>query len=229
MSEHKRGVAASIDIDALLQNTWLQVISLRHGPQFQEGEGRVLWDRCVADVERVQQALKESALDEVSCRHILTAQCALLDETVKGRGVQDDACVQWYDIPLQGHFLGTMDAGDTLCDRMRDVLREPAPDSLVLTCFHRVMLLGFLGSFRSLQDPERKKLVSALSEQVVPFSYPQSHPVLADSRGGRGIGNRLSSWPVRIVLSVIILVAVGWGLNYWLDQMLATLLPGAVK
>jgi hypothetical protein len=34
----KRGNAASIDIDALLQNTWLQVISLRHGPQFRDEE-----------------------------------------------------------------------------------------------------------------------------------------------------------------------------------------------
>jgi type VI secretion system protein ImpK len=42
MSERKHGAAASIDIDALLQDTWLQVISLRHGPQF-PGEGRILW------------------------------------------------------------------------------------------------------------------------------------------------------------------------------------------
>lgn len=102
MSERKRGTAATIDIDALLQDTWLQVISLRHGPTFQAGEGRTLWERCIADVERVQRELKASELDEASCQHILTAQCALLDEAVKGRGVEDDACVQWYDIPLQG-------------------------------------------------------------------------------------------------------------------------------
>lgn len=112
MSESKRSAAASIDIDALLQDTWLQVISLRHGPKFQDGEGRTLWERCIADVERVQRELKASELDEASCQHILTAQCALLDEAVKGRGVEDDACLQWYDIPLQGHFLGTMDAGE---------------------------------------------------------------------------------------------------------------------
>ena len=58
MSERKRGTAAAIDIDALLQDTWLQVISLRHGPTFQEGEGRTLWERCIADVERVQRELK---------------------------------------------------------------------------------------------------------------------------------------------------------------------------
>ncbi|MHB6549407.1 DotU family type IV/VI secretion system protein, partial [Klebsiella pneumoniae] len=113
MNEPKRGNAASIDIDALLQNTWLQVISLRHGPQFRDEEGYTLWQRCIADVERVQHELKASGLDDASCQHILTAQCALLDEAVKGRGVEDEACLQWYDIPLQGHFLGTMDAGDT--------------------------------------------------------------------------------------------------------------------
>ncbi|MFK3663170.1 type VI secretion system protein TssL, short form [Scandinavium sp. NPDC088450] len=229
MSENKREVTTSIDIDELLQDTWLQVISLRHGPQFNEGEGRVLWDRCVADVGRVQQALKEKGLDEASCQHILTAQCALLDEAVKSRGIQDDACVQWYDIPLQGHFLGTMEAGDTLCDRMRDVLREPAPESAVLTCFERVMMLGFLGSFRSLNDPERQKLIKTLSEHVAPFSYPQTHPVLAESRVGRGMGNWLASWPVRIGLSLVVLVALWWGLSHWLDQMLVTLLPEAVK
>lgn len=229
MNERKRGAAASIDIDALLQDSWLQVISLRHGPQFQEGEGRVLWERCVADVERVQRALKESELDDASCQHILTAVCALLDETVKGRSVEDDACVQWYDIPLQGYFLGTMDAGDTLCDRMRDVLREPAPDNAVLTCFQRVMMLGFLGDFRSLNDPERQRLVKMLSDHVSPFSYPQAHPVLAGSRTGRWTGGWLSSWPVRIGLSVLVIAGLWWGLNHWLDQMLATLLPGVVK
>ncbi|QBM22761.1 DotU family type IV/VI secretion system protein [Citrobacter arsenatis] len=229
MSEFKRGIAASIDIDALLQDTWLQVISLRYGPQFQDGEGRVLWERCVADVERVQRELKACELDEASCRHIMTAQCALLDEAVKGRGVDDDACVQWYDIPLQGHFLGTMDAGDTLCDRMRDVLREPTPENAVLTCFQRVMMLGFRGSFYSLNDPQRQQLVDALSGQVTPFSYPQTHPVLVESHAGRGIDVWLASWPVRICLSAMILAALWWGLNHWLDQTLLTLLPGVVK
>ncbi|WP_292991967.1 type VI secretion system protein TssL, short form [Pantoea sp.] len=229
MSEHKRGAAASIDIDELLQDTWLQVISLRHGPTFQDGEGRVLWERCIADVERVRQELKARELDEAGCEHILAAQCALLDEAVKGRGVEDDACVQWYNIPLQGHFLGTMDAGDTLCDRMHDVLREPAPDAAVLTCFQRVMLLGFLGSYRSLNDPARQSLVSALSEHVAPFSYPQSPPVLAESRAGRGMDGWLASWPARIGLSLLVVAVLWWGLDCWLDQTLKALLPGAVK
>ena len=229
MNDRKRATAAFIDIDALLQDTWLQVISLRHGPTFQDGEGRTLWERCIDDVGRVQRELKASELDEASCQHILTAQCALLDEAVKGRGVEDDACIQWYDIPLQGYCLGTMDAGDTLCDRMRDVRREPAPDHAVVTCFQRVMMLGFLGNFRSLNDPERQKLMNALNEYVAPFSYSQPHPVLAESHAGRGIGGWLASWPMRIGLSVVVVTALWWGLDCWLDQTLLTLLPGAVK
>jgi type VI secretion system protein ImpK len=91
------------------------------------------------------------------------------------------------------------------------------------------MMLGFLGSFRSLNDPERQKLVNALSEHVTPFSYPQTHPILAESRTGRGMGGWLTSWPVCIGLSVVVVTALWWGLDHWLDQMLATLLPGAVK
>lgn len=217
------------DIDALLQNTWLQVISLRHGPVFGDGEGRKLWERCVADAERVQQSLKEAGYGAETCRHILYAQCALTDEVVKGRGVQDDACVQWYDVPLQGHFLGTLEAGDALCNRMRDVLREPAPEPVVITCFHRVMMLGFLGGYRSLNDPEREKLVQALGAQVPPFSLPQARPILAGVKNSGRLSGWLSTWPVRIGLSVLVLVALWWGLNHWLDRLLTTLLPGVMR
>ncbi|MHA6673447.1 type VI secretion system protein TssL, short form [Enterobacter mori] len=229
MSERKRGSAVTIDIDALLQDTWLQVISLRHGPQFHEGDGRVLWERCVTDVERVQRGLKESGLDAADCLHILTAQCALLDEAVKGRGVEDDACVQWYDVPLQGHFLGTMDAGDTLCDRMWEILRDPAADTAVLTCFQRILMLGFLGNSRSVNAPERQKLVQALSGRVPPFTVAQTHPILAESPAGQGVFDRVSSWPVRIAVSTGGVVALWWGLDQWLDHILVTLLPGTVK
>lgn len=107
----------------------------------------------------------------------------MIDEVVKGRGEQDDAYVQWLHMPLQGHFLGTVDAGDMLCDRMREVLREPAAESVVVTCFQRVMLLGFLGGYRSLNDPQREKLVAALNAQVSPLSEAQAPTVLAESKG----------------------------------------------
>jgi len=229
MNQLSRGTAASIDIDELLQDTWLQVVSLRYGPQFKEGDGRILWERCVADIEHVQQQLQQQGLDEAGCQHILTAQCALLDETVKGRGVMDDACLQWYSIPLQGHFLGTLDAGDTLCERMKAVLREPTADIAVVTCFQRVMMLGFLGKFTSLDSPERSKLVQALSDRVLPFSDPKPGPILATSRGRTWFYRTLSRGWVQVIVSVLGVAAVWWGLNQWLDQLLLRLLPGTMQ
>ena len=215
------------DIDAMLQNTWLQVISLRHSPEFTDGGGRRMWERCVADVERIQQALKDAGYDAQSREHILYAQCALLDEVVKGRGVQDDACVQWYHLPLQGHFFGTVDAGDALCNRMREVLQQASPNLAVLTCFQRVMLLGFLGGYRSLHDPERENLVQALSARVPPL-HPHTLPLIAPARPLRSLTGWLSGLPQRIGFSVVLLVALWWGLNHWLGRMLTLLLPGGV-
>ncbi len=230
MSESKNRAVAPVDIDALLQDTWLQAIGLRHGLKINEGEGRLLWERCVEDVARVQESLNAAGLDEVSRQHILYAQCALLDEVVKGRGVQDDACLQWYDIPLQGHFLGTMEAGDKLCERMREALRDPASNLAVLTCFHRVMLLGFLGEYSRPDDPERVKLINALSKRVKPFRYQQAELILAPSRTRRRFGGWLAAWPARIGLGVLLLGILWLGLDYWLDHILIALLPaGAMK
>ncbi|PIF21648.1 type VI secretion system protein TssL, short form [Candidatus Pantoea floridensis] len=215
----------TIDIDALLQNTWLQVISLRHGPEFTEDGGLTLWQRCVADAEHVQRVLREAGVSREGCHDILLAQCALLDEAVKGRGVQDDACLQWYHMPLQGHFLHTMDAGETLCDRMQQVLAQPEADPLVLTCFHRVMLLGFLGGYASADAPARQQLMTALAKRVPPFTRPADAPLLSLAHGGLSMG-WLSLWPVRIGLTALLLAALWWGLNHWLDHLITTLLPG---
>ncbi|PKH24695.1 hypothetical protein CIG19_06650 [Enterobacterales bacterium CwR94] len=212
------------DMDALLQETWLQVISLKHGPTFKEGEGLALWQRCEQNVERVQQALREAGMSEESRRDILLAQCALLDETVKSRGQQDDALVQWYNMPLQGRFLHTIDAGNTLCDRMKHLLNQPGADEQVLICFHRVMMLGFVGGYASPDAEDRKRLIQRLSERVPPFAAQATRPILMKSEAGAGNGI-LRLWPVRIGLGVLVLAGVWWGLSSWLDHLIATLLP----
>ncbi|UMX65170.1 DotU family type IV/VI secretion system protein [Klebsiella pneumoniae] len=139
-------------------------------------------------------------------------------------------CNATVSVPLQGYFLGTMDAGDTLCDQMRDVLRRPAPDHAVVTCFQRVMMLGFLGSFRSLNDPERLKLMNALNEYVAPVQCLSNHPVLAESHAGqRGLGGGWHHGLCALAWVWWWSLALWWGLDCWLDQTLLTLLPGAVK
>jgi len=228
MSMQITGQIPSVDIDALLQDTWLQVISLRQGVACQEGDGQAFWQRCVADIERVHQALKDADCSEQSCQHIMYAQCAVLDETVKGRRVQDDAYFVWCNTPLQAHFFNTLDAGNQLYERMRSVLREPAPDSTVLTCFHRVLMLGFLGGYGSVAVPEREQLVSQLSALVPAFSFSPSSPVLAMSSSGSRLGGWLRYWPVRLGLAAMVVVLLWWGLDSWLSRLLPALLPGSV-
>ena len=163
-----------------------------------------------------------------SRRHILYAWCALLDETAKGREGEDDACIVWYDRPLQAKYFGALDAGDALYERMRQVLHEPAPDVAVLTCFHRVLMLGFKGCY-ALDEPVRDQLITRLAERVSPFETDQSQPVLAGISGRSGLADGLRRWPVCLGLSLVAIAALWLGLNHWLDSLITTLLPGAEK
>lgn len=216
----------SVDIDALMADAWLTVTELRFGVRLADGEGEHLWQHCVDNIEHVMAQLEQADVNEASRQHILYACCALLDETAKGREVEDDASIVWYDRPLQAKYFGSMDAGDELYERMRQVLREPAPDSAVLTCFHRVLMLGFKGCY-ALNDPTREQLVRALTERVPPFEADQSQPVLATISGRSGLTDWLRHWPVCIGLSLMVVTALWLGLNHWLDSLIATLLPGA--
>lgn len=217
-----------IDIDALMADAWLTVTELRFGARLVEGEGETLWQRCVDDIEKVMARLEQADVSDASRQHILYAWCALMDETAKGRQVEDDACIVWYHRPLQAKYFGTMDAGDALYERMRQVLREPVPDRVVLICFHRVLMLGFKGGY-SLKDPAREQLVRALTERVPPFETAQGQPVLANIAGHSGLTDWLRQWPVCIGLSLALVAALWLGLSHWLDQLILTLLPGAGK
>ncbi|HGB3470270.1 TPA: type VI secretion system protein TssL, short form [Salmonella enterica subsp. diarizonae serovar 61:l,v:z35] len=217
-----------IRIDALMADAWLTVTELRFGARLADGEGERLWQHCVDSIEQVMVRLESAGVSEASRRHILYAWCALLDETAKGREGEDDACIVWYDRPLQVKYFGSMDAGDELYTRMRQVLKEPAPDGVVLTCFHRVLMLGFKGGY-ALTDPAREQLVRALCERVPPFDSDLSQPVLANISGRSGLAEWLRYWPVSVGLSLVVVAGLWLGLNHWLDSLIATLLPGHGK
>lgn len=218
-----------LNIDRLLADVWLTVTGLREGAKLADGEGEALWQHCVASLDFVMAELKKTGVSESSCQHILYALCALLDEAAKGRDGEDDACIVWYDRPLEVKYFNTMDAGDSLFERMRQVLLEPAPDSLVLTCFQRVLMLGFKGSAASLADPERTRLQQELTTRVPPFDVAQNRPLLATVPSGCRLRDWLHHWPVCIGLSTILVAGLWLGLNHWLDTLIATLLPGAGK
>lgn len=218
-----------LNIDRLLADVWLTVTGLREGAKLADGEGETLWQQCVANLELAMTTLEKAGVSETSRAHLLYALCALLDETAKGRDGEDDACIVWYDRPLEVKYFNTMDAGDRVYERIREVLREPAPDRLVLTVFQRVLMLGFKGRAPSLADPEREHLLQVLTGHAPAFDVAQNRPVLASVSSGSGLRAWLHHWPVCIGLSAILVAGLWLGLNHWLDTQIATLLPGVGK
>lgn len=219
----KKQTATAVDIDSLLQDSYLLVVELRQGASAQNSLD--LWQRCVEQIEHVRQLLKHAGLSQRSIDHISHAQCALLDETLLNCA-KDEAHAKWASEPLQAKFFSRHQAGEFLYEDMREVLREPAPDRHVLTAFQRVLMLGFRGCYGDVNDPDREQLLAALNAQVAPLEL--SHGLKTQMGAGHRISSlhRLRS-PLAHVLAVgLLLVGAWWGLNHLLGGVIATLLPG---
>lgn len=212
-----------VDIDALLQDTYLLVVELRQGASVQNG--RELMQLCVAQVEQVRQALKQAGSSPRNVDRISHAQCALLDEAVL-TSADKDARDLWAREPLQTRFFNRHQAGESLYEEMREVLREPAPDRQVITAFQRILMLGFRGRYRELSDPEREQLMAALGARITPLSINQ-RLITQVGRGNWIAGMTWLRSPLTHVLAVAALLgATWWGLDHLLSGAIASLLPG---
>ncbi|RON51532.1 type VI secretion system protein TssL, short form [Pseudomonas frederiksbergensis] len=213
---------AAVDIDALLQDTYLLVVELRQGASVQHSLN--LWQFCEDQVEQVRQRLKLSGLNQRSIDHISHAQCALLDETVL-TCAKGDAHASWASEPLQARFFNRHQAGEFLYEDMREVLREPAPDRQVLTAFQRVLMLGFRGRYSDLADPEREQLVEALNAQVAPLKASQG--LITQSGNGDLFAGLawLRSPLIHGLAVVLLLAATWWAMDHLLSSAIASLLP----
>jgi type VI secretion system protein ImpK len=219
----RKPAALAVNIDALLQDSYLLVVELRQGASVKDGP--TLWDLCVKQVEHVRQMLEHAGLSPRSIAYISHAQCALLDETVLGL-VDVDARDSWTKEPLQAKFFSRHQAGEFLYEDMREVLREPAPDPLVLTTFHRVLMLGFQGRYRDADDPEREQLLSAFHAQVAPLAL--SRTLATQVKIGQGL--RIGLWPrtplAHGLLVALLFIGLWWGLDQLLANLLDSVLPG---
>src|SRR3989344_3908094 len=217
----RKPTALAVDIDALLQDSYLLVVELRQGASTLAGTA--LWDLCVKQVEHVRQLLQLAGLNPRSIDHISHAQCALLDETVLR--VETQARDAWTKEPLQAKFFNRHQAGEFLYEDMREVLRDPAPDPLVLTVFHRVLMLGFQGRYRDAGDPVREQLLSAFHAQVAPLGISRS--LATTVKIGQRLRMRL--WPhspmAHGLLVGMLFVGLWWGLDQLLANLLNSVLP----
>jgi len=218
------GKSGGVDIDVLLQDSYLLVVELQQGAMTKNGDA--LWKHCVMQIETCRNSLIEAGMSQRAINQICYAQCALLDEMVLRKASAETHAV-WSAKPLQAHFFNRHQAGELLYEDMREALAEPAPDLRVLTCYQRVLMLGFLGRYRQQDDPERERLLTALNEQVKPFGAAGSVPLLI--RAGRGEWRRWLGSPwFHLAVATLLLVGLWLVLQSMLVDSVASLLPGRV-
>ncbi|MBV7584606.1 type VI secretion system protein TssL, short form [Pseudomonas sp. PDM33] len=218
------GKSSGVDIDALLQDSYLLVVELQQGAAAKNGEA--LWKHCAAQVESCRNSLIEAGMSQRAINQICYAQCALLDEMVLRKASEETRAV-WSAKPLQAHFFNRHQAGEQLYEDMREALAEPAPDLRVLTCYQRVLMLGFLGRYGQQDHPERERLLNALNEQVKPFGAAGKVPLLIRASGG-GWRRWLGEPWLHLTAAVVLLVGLWLVLQRLLVDTVAALLPGQV-
>lgn len=175
------------EIERIFYPGWLMASQLRGGQEVREGEK--LYRRACGLVQEARTALTSAGYSDISRDHMVYALCALLDESVLNRGTTDNGYLVWHRDPLQAHFFGTLNAGEELWERIRNLLKETAPDTAVLICLYRTLQLGFVGQYRARDDERREDVVRKLGERVPPFSLAQDSPIVAGAsrlRSGRG-------------------------------------------
>jgi type VI secretion system protein ImpK len=109
-----------LDIDALLQDSYLLVVEFRQGASAQNSQD--MWKRCAKQIEQVRQRLKDAGVSQRNIDHISHAQCALLDETVLSCA-KDEAHAAWASEKLQARLVSRHQDGEFLYEYMREVIR----------------------------------------------------------------------------------------------------------
>lgn len=223
-----------IDLDTLMADTWLTVAQLRHGAKAPDGQA--LYENCCAQIESVREALERAGYDSESITHISYAQCALLDEAVMNRrtevaeteqphqAVVDEGAKIWRAAPLQARYFGSLRAGGALYDRIAEVLRQPSPVQAVLTCYQRVLALGFQGQFSlsGVGQTQREEVLATLNERVPPLETGVS---LVVQKNGKRRYNLLRSVWFWMVLAAVLTALVWAGGHWWLQDLLHQQLP----
>lgn len=211
-----------IDIDKLMAKTWLIVTQLKYGRYNHDSAS--LYDICCQQIDDVKSALKQTKLTSENIEHIIYAQCALLDKTAmeqfsRGDG-ESDAFYAWRVAPLQARYFSSLDAGDALWERIRTVLEQAHPDDTVLTCFHRVLKLGFNTHEVATEglSPERKLLMDKLFAQI---SLPDSDLPLVIQHKQKSSLKLIRSFGFWSALLLVGIVVITWGGQTWLNQLLS--------
>ncbi|WP_350304637.1 type VI secretion system protein TssL, short form [Photorhabdus viridis] len=208
-----------ISIDDLMLDIEVWVIALKNGDESMHGEA--LYQKGIELIETAQQQLNEEDVSEDNINQMMYALCALLDETVLRRPVQDNGYEIWLKTPLQARFFNTHYAGEWLFERIRHVLNQPQPSQLVLACFQRILALGFQGEDLAHVAQERQSLLDELTQRAGVMVVQPHQAIGVNERRHQG-----RCWHSRSPwfwggLAVVVVALMWLGLHLYLQQCLS--------
>ena len=218
MDEQAKTITSSF-IDTLFQDTWLLALAIRNIPGVVVD--KVLYQRCESMIEQVQIDLNKAGATSHLADEIKFAHCIFLDEAVMSQP-NTDVSIWWQETPLQGRFLGNIHGGDVFYDHIKKLLREPAPSEAILTCYHRMLTLGYQG--RYLRDggeanDERQSLLKQLRERLPVSKDKINHPIFVRNRRPDIRFWRRSPWVMQL-LGLLVIVAVSCAMSTHLHYLL---------
>lgn len=213
-----------VSIDELLQDSVLTIVQIKEGAEITSGDN--LYALCKTQVNRVQKILYEHEYSQSVVHDITYALCALLDETVllSHRDNPDNRNYDiWLGAPLQVAFFNTHNAGHDLFEKIRERLRDKEKNPLVLSCFDRILGLGFQGCYLDQPQREREHLMLALQEAVRPFEPDETHPII-EPVISYGYWGRKAFLMFATVLAMLFVVILYFLLDQQLDILIKSLL-----
>ena len=191
-------------LDELMQDTWLLALAIRNGQSITVDDA--LYQRCFNTIQQVQHHLTTAGASASLCEEIKFAHCVFLDELIMTIP-QADISAWWKRTPLQGHFLGHLIGGEQFFDRVKNLLREPATAQAAISCYYRMLHLGYAGKYRTEDDEERQLLMQQL-KALLPkqIGSADSAIIIQRSKHKTSFWQR-SPWLIRSSVLVAIIIA----------------------
>ncbi|KEY56973.1 DotU/TssL family secretion system protein [Serratia sp. DD3] len=190
-------------LDALLLDTWLLALTISHGQSVTVDQQ--LHRQCMERVQQVQDKLTAANAPASVIDEIRFAHCVFLDETIMNQPDTDVSV--WLELtPLQGHFLGHTNGGDLFYQHIEALLQAPSPSVALVSCYHRMLLLGYKGKYHTEDHRERMSFIRQL-EKLLPQTTGTHDPnSIVISRGKREIPLWRSPW---LLMTALVLLTVG--------------------
>lgn len=189
--------------DALMQDTWLLALAIRNNPPVVVDDA--LYQRCFGMIQQVQKELSAAGVADPLIEEITFAHCTFLDEAVMTQP-DTDVSTWWSRTPLKGHFLGHIHGGDRFYEQIKKHLREPNPPKVIVTCYYRMLQLGYVGKYTAESDAERQSLLQGLATLLPGVPKDNAGQDIVVVSGGKAAQWWQSRW---VILFLLLLLSTG--------------------